>query len=267
MRFASFVVIAIAVTTRVAAAQPSDNDALIDQAIAKAQAAAPSIKSYAEGTLRRARRAIALGPTVGVYGAGFISPGDLDGALTLGLGLETFDVPVLPETESIQDKIVERAKADAKARAEQMYQGRKPDPVEVDQLAAQAYADARKEVLAVEATKPNTLEDPSFTLALEADRLLAADRWLGRLRVGFGVSKVTLGLSASFGRACRGDGCNDSVRAFVGPEVVVHVQTSKQPRSNVIDAFARFDLQATGRSDGTTYDQVVLGARFLLDAI
>src|SRR6185369_15245286 len=116
MRFASFVLIALAITTRVADAQPSetppspaappqDNDALIDQAVAKAQALAPSIKSYAEGTLRRARRAIAVGPTVGVYGAGFISPGDVDGALTLGIGLETFDVPVLPEVDSIQGKI------------------------------------------------------------------------------------------------------------------------------------------------------------------
>lgn len=267
MKSATLVLIALAVTTRVAAAQPADNDALIDQAVAKAQAAAPSIKTYAEGTLRRARRAIAVGPTVGAYGTAFIHPGDVDGALTIGVGLEMFDVPVLPEIDSVQDKIIERAKAQAKARAEQLYQGRKPDPVEVDQLAAQAYADARKEVLAVQATQPKTLEDPSFTLALEADRLLAADRWLGRLRLGVGVSKVTLGLSASFGRACRGDGCNDSVHLFAGPEVSMHILTSKEPRSNVIDGFARFDLQATGRSDGTTYDQIVLGARFLLDAI
>ena len=43
--------------------------------------------------------------------------------------------------------------------------------------------------------------------------------------------------------------------------------TSKEPRSNVVDGFVRFDVQATGRADGTTYDQVVLGARFLVDAI
>lgn len=284
MKSASFALIAVAVMTHVAVAQPgatapspspppaeaapeANTDAMLDQAIAKARAAAPSIKSYAEGTLRRARRAIALGPTVGLYGAGFVSPGDVDGALTIGLGLEMFDVPVLPEIDTIQDKIVEHAKAEAKARAEQVFQGRAPDPIVVEQLAAQAYTDARNEVLAVQATKPKTLEKPSFTLALEADRRFAADRWLGRARLGFGVSIVTLGLSASFGRACRGDGCNDAVRAFVGPEVVLHVLTSKEPRSNVVDGFVRFDLQATGRSDGTTYDQVVLGARFLLDAI
>ena len=285
MNSPSFVVIALAVMAHVAAAQPGatqpetqaqtqvnvdaqgSTDAMLDQAIAKARASAPAIKAYAEGALRRARRAIAVGPTVGLWSAAYIDPRDVDGALSIGIGLETFDVPILPEVDSIQDAIVERAKAEAKERAEQMFHGQKPDPIVLEQLAAQAYADVRKEVLAVDKTRPKTFEEPSFTLALEADRLFAADRWLGRARVGFGVWKLTLGASASFGRACRGDGCIDTVHAFVGPEVVLHVQTSKAPRSNVVDLFTRFDVQATGRSDGMTYDQAVLGARFLVDAI
>ena len=213
MNSPSFVVIAIAVTARVAAAQPGatqpevqaqaqvSTDAMLDQAIANARASAPAIKSYAEGALRRARRAIAVGPTVGLWSAAYIDPKDVDGALTIGFGLETFDVPVLPELDTIQDALVERAKSLAKERAEQMFHGQKPDPVVLDQIAAQAYVDVRKEVVAVDQTKPKTIEEPSFTLALEADRLLAADRWLGRARVGFGVWKLTVGASASFGRA------------------------------------------------------------------
>ena len=286
MKSATLVVIVLAVLTHVAVAQPgatqpsqpqpppvdvqagaqANTDSMLDQAVASAHAAAPRIISYAKGTLRRARRAIAFGPTVGLYGVALPSPGEADAALTFGLGIEKFDVPILPEAGDIQDQIVERAKAEAKERAKQVFAGRNPDPVELNQFATQVYNDVRKQFLDVEATKFKTLEKPSFTLALEADRRFAADRWLGRARIGFGVSIVTLGVSASFGRACRGDGCNDSVHAFLGPEVVVHLQTSKEPRSNVVDGFARFDYQATGRS-GTTYDQIVLGARFMLDAI
>ena len=157
-------------------------------------------------------------------------------------------------------------KAEAKARLEQVLAGRKPDSVELHELAAKIYADVRKEVIDSEEAKPSHFERPSFTLGLEANRLFAADRWLGRVRVGFGVWHVTLGLSGAFGRACRGDGCVADVHLFAGPEVTLHVLTSKNPRADVIDGFVRFDMQATGR-EGTTYDQAVIGARFLLDAI
>lgn len=54
------------------------------------------------------------------------------------------------------------------------------------------------------------------------------------------------------------------VKAFIGPEIVVHALPSKDPRASVIDAFVRADFQANGRGV-ETYDQLVLGARYLLD--
>lgn len=242
-------------------------DAAIDAAIAKAQAQAPSLISFGEGALRRARRAIAIGPSVGVWGTAFLEPGDVDAALSFGIGLEKFDVPVLPELDTMQELITERIKGQAKDRVKQALAGRAVDPVQLDQIAAQAYADARKEVLAVEHTQPHTMEKPSFTLAIEANRLIGADRWLGRLRLGVGVWKLTIGASAAFGRVCRGPAGCDDIKVFAGPEVIAHVLTSKNPRSNVVDGFVRFDIQTYGRGDNTTYDQVVVGARFLLDLI
>ena len=242
-------------------------DAAIDAAIAKAQAAAPSVESFGEGALRRARRAIAFGPTVGLWGTAFVEPGDVDAARSFGIGLEKFDVPVLPELGTIQDVIVERIKGQAKDRVKQAVAGRAVDPVELDQIAAQAYTDARKEVLAVHHRQPQTMEPPSFTIAAEANRLFGADRWLGRLRLGVGVWKLTLGASASFGHVCRGGAGCDDLKVFAGPEVIAHVLTSKNPRANVVDGFVRFDIQTYGRGDNMTYDQVVIGARFLVDLI
>src|SRR5688500_10594289 len=65
----------------------ANNESLLDAAIAKAQAEAPSIESVARGTLRRARRSISIGPTIGLWSAAIIDPGDLDAALTFGIGI------------------------------------------------------------------------------------------------------------------------------------------------------------------------------------
>src|SRR6476469_4683815 len=77
------------------AAPQSDLDAVMD----KVQEQAPSIITVAQGPLRRARRAVSFGPTVGLWSAAYIDPGDIDAALTFGIGLETFKVPVLPDVD------------------------------------------------------------------------------------------------------------------------------------------------------------------------
>lgn len=245
---------------------PQQQDTVLDQALAQARANAPTIERVAMGALRRARRSISVGPTVGLWSAAFIDPGNIDAALTFGVGLEMFDVPVMPDIETLQDLITNRAKAEAKQRIAQVFQGRQPDPVEVNQIVAQVYADVRKEVLGLDNVRPRTMERPTFSFALEANRLFAADRWMGRLRAGIGIWRFTLGGSFAVGRACRGTGCDDGVKVFVGPEVVLHFLTSKEPRASVVDGFVRADFQANSR--GTqTYDQIVLGGRFLFDLI
>jgi len=236
----------------------------LDALIRKAQAEAPTIETVARGTFRRARRALSIGPTVGLWTAAIIDPGDIDAALTIGVGFETFKVPVLPSMETLQDLIVERVKAQMKQRIVDAFKGRQPEPLELDALVKQVYEEVRNEILGFQNVRPKTFERPQFTVGFEANRLFGADRWLGRARVGIGVWKVTLALSAAVGRVCRGGTCDDGVKAFIGPEIVLHALPSKQPRASVIDAFVRADFQANGRGV-ETYDQLVLGARYLFD--
>ena len=236
----------------------------LDALIAKAQAEAPTIETVVRGTFRRARRALSIGPTVGLWTAAIIDPGDIDGALTIGVGFETFKVPVLPSRETLQDLIVERVKAQMKQRIVDTFKGQQPEPLKLDALVKQVYEEVRNEILGLKNVRPKTFERPKFTVGFEANRLFGADRWLGRTRVGIGVWKVTLALSAAVGRVCRGGTCDDGVKAFIGPEIVLHALPSKQPRASVIDAFVRADFQANGRGV-ETYDQLVLGARYLLD--
>lgn len=236
----------------------------LDALIAKAQAEAPSIEAVARGAFRRARRSLSIGPTVGVWTGTILDPGDFDTALTIGLGLETFKIPVLPSMEMIQGLIVDRVKAQMKQRIYDSLRGRPLDPLELEALARQVYEDVRNEVLGLKNVRAKTFERPRFTFGLEANRLFGAERWLGRARVGIGVWKVTLALSASVGRVCRGATCDDGVKAFLGPELVLHALPSKEPRASVIDVFVRADLQANSRGD-EAYDQLVLGGRYLLD--
>lgn len=274
-------VIVLAIMTATAVAQPGAkpasesppstpvidaNGVNLDELIARAEAEAPSIATVAKGTVRRARRSISIGPTVGLWSAAFISPGEIDAALSFGIGLETFKVPVMPSMETLQGLIVERVKAQLKDRITDLLKGQKPDPAELDRLVKQVYQDVRNEILGLENVRSKTMERPSLTVGFEANRLFGAARWLGRTRVGIGVWKFTLAISASVGRVCRGAQCDDGVKLFSGPEVVLHFLTSKNPRASVADVFFRADFQATGRNT-TAYDQLVLGVRYLVDLL
>jgi hypothetical protein len=239
----------------------------LDAAVARAEAAAPSIETVARGTFRRARRAISIGPTVGLWSAAFVQPGEIDAALTIGIGLETFKVPVLPGMETLKALIQERVKAQLKERVKAAFQGRPVEPLELDRMAVEVYTEVRDEILGVRDVRGKTMERPGYTIGFEANRVFGADRWLGRTRVGIGVWKFSLVLSASFGRVCRGGTCDDKIKGYIGPEVVLHFLLSKKPRASVVDAFLRADFQATGRVEGTTYDQLVIGVRYLLDVI
>lgn len=259
--------------SHVAFAQPSETapappppQSDLDAVMERVQAEAPTILTVAQGTLRRARRAVSFGPTVGLWSAAYVDPGDLDAALTFGIGLETFKVPVLPDPDTLKALVVERFKSEGKQRVLAILGGRQPDPIELDTIVKQVYQDVRKEILGLANTRAKHLERPQYTIAFEANRRFGAERWLGRARGGIGIWKLTFGLSASFGRACRGVGCDDGIKSFVGPEVTLHILPTKNPRANVIDVFLRGDFQANGRGD-TTYDQIVIGTRLLVDII
>jgi hypothetical protein len=169
-------------------AAPLDLDVLAEL-VAIALVAAPTIETVARGAFRRARRALSIGPTVGLWTAAVIDPGNLDAALTVGIGFETFKVPVLPSRETIQDLIVERVKAQIKQRIVDTFQGRQPEPLELEAFVKHVYEDVRNEVLGLENVRPKTFERPQFTVGFEANRLFGADRWIGRTRVGSGCGR------------------------------------------------------------------------------
>jgi hypothetical protein len=230
----------------------------VDAVLARIEAASPTIQTVALGTLRRARRSVSIGPTIGAWIAAVPSPGEYEQAITFGVGLEMFKIPVMPGPETLKALVVERAKAKLKQQLLARFRGDPTDPIALEQFAREIWQEAINEVLGLENVRPRTMERPKLTVALEVNRLMRAEAWMPRLRLGVGVWKLTVG--GSFGPAF-----GDSTGIFVGPEVVAHFLTSKQPRASVVDVFLRADFEVRHREANT--DHLVLGARFLLDVL
>lgn len=269
------VVIALAVTAGTAAAQKDDSaarsaldrvdidvDAWLQSAaplFERLESASPVLADIAKGTVRRARRKVSIGPTLGAFG----SYGDAaDGALTFGLGLEVFKIPVLPTLDNLKVLVRERAKAKLEEMVLASFKGQPPpDQAQLEQLAAEAWNEALQEILGMENIRAKRLERPQLTLALEANRYFDASTWATRLRVGAGVWKVTLAASAAAGFT------DPKTSVWVGPEVVLHVLMSKGPRASVLDVFVRADFEVRSRGEAFSQDLYTLGARYLLDVL
>jgi hypothetical protein len=231
----------------------------VDQVISTVAANEPAIERIATNAFRRARRAISVGPTVGFFGGAVPAQSTYDDAVTFGIGLEMFKIPIWPEPEAIQELIVDRLKAELKGQLlARLAGGRAPSREEVEQLAHDLYQKVRAEVLRVDATRPRTMEDPAFSLGLEGNYLIHSGQWMPRLRAGIGIWKFTLG--GSFGV-----GFGDRVGVYTGVEIVTHFLLSDEPRASVVDLFVRADFEDRFRDTNT--DQIVFGTRFLLDAI
>jgi hypothetical protein len=217
----------------------------------------PSVREFAEGTVRRARRAVAIGPTVGAAGSYAPSPGDADAPLSAGLELVYFAIPVVPD---LREMIVERAKARLTERVADIVARGEPPPDgdELERMAREIALEVKAEILGLHARRDRTLEKPRFAVALEGTYLPRAKAGQIRLTAALGISKVTVGptLVADF---AGGNGL------FVGAEVAVHLTPWAGPRANVVDVFIRGDYGITDGTDGA--DQVGLGVRFLLDVI
>src|SRR5262245_28796540 len=83
--------------------RPDGNwDIDVDAAVTRVEASMPSLEKVVLGTVRRARRAISIGPTAGLWTAAIIDPGNVDAALTFGVGFETFKVPVMPDMQTLR---------------------------------------------------------------------------------------------------------------------------------------------------------------------
>jgi hypothetical protein len=236
----------------------------IDELIARAEAASPTLEAIARGTFQRARRSIALGPTVGFWAGGVLAQDEGIAAITFGLGLEKFKIPVLPSMQTLKQLVMERAKAKLREQLIARFVGQTADPISAEQFAREVWEEAIMEILGLENTRARTMERPSFSVALEVNRTFNLEAWTPRVRIGFGVSRVTLGASFGVGLGTE-QTYYPNTPAYVGFEVVTHFLTSKNPRSSVVDAFLRVDLEMRNRDTNT--DQLVIGLRYLLDII
>lgn len=207
---------------------------------------------------RTVRRAIALGPTLGGFSAYAPSAEELDGGLSFGLELRLFRSS-LPTPAGIRELAKEKTKAKLAVIIRDRFAGQTPDRATLQQLVREIAAEVKAEVLAdLRGGKPRRLERPRVGITLEANYLFASADWLGRLGFGFGLGPLSIGPSFSvrFG---------DDTVARLGAELSLHLLPTPSPRSPVLDLFLRadFELHARDPSD----DQIVLGARFLLDLI
>src|SRR5262245_23755024 len=177
------------------------------------------------GALQRARRAVSFGPMLGGAPVYAPSPGSGDGALSFGLELNLFDVPVAPTPDALHEMIVERTKARVtELVADRIQHGRpRPDRHELAELARKVFEDVKAEITAELAVQPKLLEKPRLSLAVEATRLFRSEAWQTRLVAGIGIKVVTIGptLGAHFGAA------NDF---FLGGEIAAHLTPGDGPR-------------------------------------
>lgn len=216
-------------------------------------------QTFVRGTVRRARRAFAIGPTVGGWGAYAPSPELGEQAVTFGLALEVFKIPVLPDVTMIKELIVERLRVKLVAMIADRFRGVAPPQDELERMAIEIFEEVKAEVLGQLNTRPKLMERPRFSLSIEANRLFEAEAWLARMRLGIGIWRFTLAGSLAVGRP------GDDTELFVGPELSTHFLLSKGVRTPVVSVFVRGDFEVTDREVNS--DHVTVGARFLLDII
>ncbi len=216
------------------------------------QGATAQIGGRVGDAISRARRSVSIGPTVGGFAGYFPDASQSDFAITFGIGVELFKVPILPTPERLKQLAIERAKKRLKEQPQQIG--------DVEALTKQVWDDVLAEVGEMENYRARTLERPKASIGLEGNRLFDSEVWFVRLRGGIGISKITLGasLSAAF--------TDPDTSFYAGAEVVLHAMMSKKPRSSVVDIFARGDFELANRDVANT-DFFVLGVRYLLDVL
>lgn len=221
------------------------------------------IAGVAKGTLNRARRALALGPTIGAGGLVVLDndTSEFDGVLSGGLELALFKVPIAPDGKMIKEAIQARAKDKLKELITAQLKEGKPPPTreEMQRMLREIAEGVRDEILGKLNVRAKTFERPRTALAIEGNYLPRADVWQFRSTLGiglFGGAPMTIGptVLVSFG----GD-----VGVSLGGEIAVRPFLKSTPRSPLVDIFVRADFAASDR--GVT--AIGVGTRFLLDII
>lgn len=205
-------------------------------------------EALARAAIGRTRRAIAIGPHVG--GVGVIDAKDAasGGGVSFGLGLYTFHVPTgLALREIVKDRVKAELRA-AIARGE----------VDGDQLVHDIIEKVIRDVLDG-AYGSQSFPAPAFTVLVEGQKTFGdADALGAHLLLGFGVSKLSLGLSIAGNFPDAGKN-----QFLVGPELGIRLTPIGRMRTPVFDVFARAEFGVRSPSPAT----VSVGARVLLDVL
>jgi hypothetical protein len=213
------------------------------------------VEKLALNTLSRTRRAISIGPYVGVMPVLPVA-GDSDAAFTFGLSVSVFKVPIIPNRDTIKRIVLERTLARLQTVAEAAARrGEKPTKEDLAELGREIYLQVLDEFLAERA--PKVWEKPRFHMHLEAARLFGSGSWQSRTTAAIGLWRVSLGPSLLFDFA-------DGADVFLGPELSIKLLPWKGPRSPVVDLFLRVDFALT---DDPRQRLTSFGARFALDMI
>lgn len=214
-------------------------------------------KEIARIVVRSVRRAVALGPTLGGFSTYGPSREGFDGGVSFGLELELFQGNI-PTTEELSEIAQQKATEKLARVIAERFAGKTPDAATRRQLLRELAEEIKAEVLAQLRAAPSVLEQPRFSIPLEASYLFSSADWLARFGFAIGVGPVSIGptFSVRFG---------DNTVARLGAEASLHLLPTPSPRSPVLDVFLRGDFELHKRD--TNEDQVVLGVRVLLDLI
>jgi hypothetical protein len=234
--------------------------ASLSASAAEAHAAEPSLENIVKGTVNRARRSVAFGPTVGVGGVYATSAEEFDLPISFGLAFELFKVNVLPDAALVKEMIIERTKVKLETRVKQMALEGKPAPTqaELEQMALEVFEETKAEILGEMSYRPKTFEKPRFFVNVESAYLPSAEAWEIRFTPAIGIGPISIGPTLAVALA-------DETGVLLGGEAAVHFMPSKSPRSPVVDVYLRADFGVTDSTEEAS--SIGLGARFVLDLI
>lgn len=210
-------------------------------------------KKLGVNALQRARRAIALGPFAGAMGVVSLD-GDAEAALSFGLSLSTFKIPIVPDRKTVERILMERFKARFQDKLKAALLGGTPPAKEdLQTLAREIWQEILEEF--IEEGRQRKWEYPGFHAHLEGARLVDLEDWNARATFAIGLGRASYGLTLAgqFG---------DANSFLLGPEVSVQLLLGKR-RTPIVDLFGRVDFPVVNGDSAL----VSLGARFVLDII
>lgn len=214
-------------------------------------------RDIAKKAVKRARRAIAIGPMVG-GGLALGSEDGADGVISFGLGIFLFNDSVF-DIGSIQNSVQDIVKQRVAERlAERGIRREDMNERELKQLEQDALSDLKQEMKRRLDAKPESVPRPRVTFGLEGAHLPGADAWQIRAGLGIGISKIYLGPTLNLH-------LGDANGFAFGLESGFHYLLGSGTRPLTLQLFARYDYFVNNRD--ALGHQGALGLRIMLDLL